>query len=105
MKLKDDIRKAEIMKKEKIKNKERITTIRTGIKLKLIKLKGFNTYKSFRIQYGLFVDNQEMFDDLGDKIVYETNDYPASAILDDIELAKWQKKGKPPRGPACNKNF
>ena len=46
-----------------------------------------------------------MFDDLGDKLVYETLDYPASVIFDDAERIKWEKKGVAPRGPKCNKVF
>ena len=105
MKMRDDVRKAEMLKKEKKQNREKITQIRTGIKLRLVKIKGFETYKSFRVQYGLFVENQPMFDDLGDPLVYETVDYPASVIFDDSERLKWEKKGVPPRGPKCNKVF
>lgn len=57
------------------------------------------------MQYGLFVENKAMFDDLGDKLVYETDDYPASVILDEAEKEKWRKKGKKPRPPKSLTKF
>lgn len=72
-----------------LKDKQRI-----GVRVRLEKLFGFRTKLIIKVIYGLFLNNQALYDDLGELIAYETarnNDPP--------------KEGKNKDGPEMNIEF
>lgn len=48
---------------------------RTGIRVKLEGLSGFRSKFQIKVVYGLFIDSEVIYDDLGEMMVYETQKY------------------------------
>lgn len=105
--LEDLVKEIEDQLKDKKKKKEererknrdrqevlkQITNIRYGLKVKLVKLTGLSTFLRVRIVYGLFIDNEPVVDDLGDKLQFETDLYNKEGI----KSRKKKKKKKAPK--------
>lgn len=49
--------------------------VRTGIRVKLEKLEGFRSKLIIKVIYGLFLNNEQLYDDLGEIIAYDTARY------------------------------
>ena len=79
-KLEKDRLRAEAKKRERLENRKRISEKRWGIKITLKKATGFRTFDTVRLVYGLFVDNNPMYDDLGDILQYSSKPYKSKVI-------------------------
>ena len=86
----DDIRRMEIKKREMEENQKRVDENRYGLKVQITLISGFKTFDQVKIVYGIFLDNNVMYDDLGERMLYETVLYPYTGNR------KKRKKAKPP---------